>query len=290
MKKIISILFTVILCFGFANSALAIENTVYVSDTTSFLNADGGFDEIYDRVQDFADVLTQSELEDLNAKFDEIRLRQKVDVAVCFVNSLNGMSISDYAENFYEEKDYGYGESKDGIILLVSFENRDWYIATRGYAIRAFTDSGIAYIGDQITEDLANQNYSGASECFANLCDEFITDAKNGTPYSEATGAIDYYDDGTVIPPPLWILISIVIGIVVALIVVLTMKGKLKTVRRQAAASNYLKNGSLNITQSNDIFLYSHISRTAKPKESNNSSSTHESSSGNTYGGGGGKF
>ena len=58
----------------------------------------------------------------------------------------------------------------------------------------------------------------------------------------------------------------------------------------QASANNYLKNGSLNITDSSDIFLYSNVTRTAKPKNNDNDSSTHESSSGNTYGGGGGKF
>ena len=44
------------------------------------------------------------------------------------------------------------------------------------------------------------------------------------------------------------------------------MKSKLKTVRFQAAASNYMKNGSLNITESRDLFLYNTVTRTAKPK------------------------
>ena len=72
------------------------------------------------------------------------------------------------------------------------------------------------------------------------------------------------------------------------------MKRKLHTVNMQAAANNYLKNGSLNITESNDIFLYSNVTKTAKPQDndsnSGSGSSTHESSSGNTYGGGGGTF
>lgn len=72
------------------------------------------------------------------------------------------------------------------------------------------------------------------------------------------------------------------------------MKAKLKTVRFQAAAGNYMKNmkrGSLNVTESRDLFLYKTFTRTAKPKNNSSSgSSTHTSSSGSTHGGGGGKF
>ena len=89
----------------------------------------------------------------------------------------------------------------------------------------------------------------------------------------------------------IWIPISIAVGVCLSFIIVGNMKSKLKTVRFQAAASNYMKNGSLNITESRDLFLYNTVTRTAKPKNNSSSgSSTHTSSSGSTHGGGGGKF
>jgi uncharacterized protein len=88
----------------------------------------------------------------------------------------------------------------------------------------------------------------------------------------------------------MWILISAGVGLVIALITVGIMKGKLKTVRRQPAAGNYVRKGSMNITESSDLFLYSKVNRTAKPKNNGSGSSTHTSSSGRTHGGGGGKF
>lgn len=53
-----------------------------------------------------------------------------------------------------------------------------------------------------------------------------------------------------------------------------------------------MKAGSMNITESRDMFLYDTVTRTAKPKDndSGGGSSTHTSSSGSTHGGGGGKF
>mgnify|MGYP003283208164 FL=1 len=88
----------------------------------------------------------------------------------------------------------------------------------------------------------------------------------------------------------IWIPISIVIGVLLALIIVGSMKGKLKTVRAQAAANSYLKKDSLNITESSDLFLYHTVTRSEKQKDSDSGSSTHTSSSGTTHGGGSGKF
>ncbi len=285
-KKIISILFAIILCLCMIIPAFAVESSSTTGNT--------GFADEYSRVLDYADVLSQEENNKLEAQFGEIANRQKVDIVICFTNSLDGKKTADYTETLYEKHNYGYGENKDGIMLLVSFEEHDWYIATRGYAIQAFTDAGIQYIGNQIKGDLGDGNCYAAAEYFGQICDELISDAKNGNVYGEPTGAIDNEDTGFVLPPPMWILISIGAGLIVALVVVGSMKRKLKTVNLQAAANSYLKSGSLNITESNDIFLYSNVTRTAKPKNNDNNngsgSSTHESSSGNTYGGGGGKF
>ena len=67
-----------------------------------------------------------------------------------------------------------------------------------------------------------------------------------------------------------------------------------ETVRPALAANSYIKENSLNVTRSEDQFLYSTVNKTAKAKETSSSSSggssTHTSSSGRTHGGTGGKF
>ena len=283
-KKIISILFAVILCFCMTMPAFAVDVTAPTSEAEEIV-AEPGFAETCYRLQDLAKVFDKSEREELNEKLDEISHKNNLDITVCFTNSLEGKTIADYAEELYENYEFGYGENKDGIMLLISFENNDWYIATKGYAIKAFTDAGIRYIGDKIKPDLADSYYYDVVDTYIAICDQFITDAKNGNPYG---GSNDTNDETSLLPPPMWILISIGAGLIVAFIVIGSMKRKLKTVNMQTAASSYLRNGSLNITESNDLFLYSNVTKSAKPKENN--SSTHESSSGNTYGGGGGKF
>ena len=58
-------------------------------------------------------------------------------------------------------------------------------------------------------------------------------------------------------------------------------------------AAAYVKRGSMNVTQARDLYLYSHVDRQVRQKESSSSgggSRTHRSSSGRTHGGRGGKF
>jgi uncharacterized protein len=74
----------------------------------------------------------------------------------------------------------------------------------------------------------------------------------------------------------------------VALIVTGKMRSDLVTVRQQVKADNYVIPGSLQLTNSRDLFLYSQVTKTERPKSGG--SSTHTSSSGRTHGGGGGKF
>ena len=268
-KKVMTILFALFLCLGMALP-------VYAED---------GFADEYYRVSDSAGLLSYEEVQALNDTLDEISVRQKMDVTLITVDGLNGYSVSDYAEQVYENCNFGYGSDKDGVLLLISMEDRDWYIATHGYGITAFTDAGIAYIGEQIKPDLSDGNYSEAFQTYAELCDKFITQARNGEPY----------DNGSLPQKSLsglWIPACIIMGIVLALIVVGSMKGQLRTVRFQPAANSYVKRGSLNVTESRDMYLYHTVTRTPKPKENERSSgsSTHESSSGSTFGGGGGKF
>ena len=240
-----------------------------------------------ERVVDMAELLSDSDKTALLSKLDEISKRQKLDIVVLTVNTLDGKTPRDYADDFYDYNGYGFGENKDGILLLVSMEDRDWWISTTGYGITALTDAGIEYISEKFLSDLSDGDYAQAFTTYAELCDQFITQAKTGEPY----------DIGNMPKEPFnvaWnILVAFVIGLVVAVIVTSIMKKQLKTVQLKSEANNYVKANSMILTENRDLFLYNQVSRRARPKETDNSSggsSTHTSSSGSSHGGGGGKF
>ena len=101
-------------------------------------------------VVDDAELLTDSEESSLNETLKEISNRQNCQVVVVTTNSLDGKSTEAYADDYYDYN--GYGE--DGIVLLVSMEDRDYWMSTHGFAIRAFTDAGIEYIQNKFLDDL----------------------------------------------------------------------------------------------------------------------------------------
>lgn len=224
---------------------------------------------------DSADLLSDSEESWLLEDLEEISARNQMDIAVVTVDSLQGYSPRDFADDFYDYN--GYAE--DGILLLISMEDRDWYISTAGYGITAITEDALAYIEDEFINDLSEGYYYDAFSTYADLCDQMIAQAKSGNPYKEPFPALTI------------LIISLVIGFIVALIATGTMKGKLKTVRAENAAANYVRNGSFNVTNSRDLFLYAHMDRRPRPKDNDSrSSGVHTSSSGRSHGGGGGKF
>lgn len=230
---------------------------------------------------DNADLLTDSEERDLNSKLDRISGEQKCDVVIVTVYSLDGKTSTEYADDFFDYNDYGYGKDCDGILLLVSTEDRDWAISTHGLAIKAFTDAGLNYMSNEFLPYLSSGDYRKAFLTFAELCDDLLTQARNGSPY----GSNNILASNTN-----RILISLGIGVVFAFIITGIMKSKLKSVRFQPAASSYVRRDSVNMRISRDLFLYSRIDRRAKPKNTGSGSSTHRSSSGRIHGGSRGKF
>lgn len=263
-KSLLLLMFALLVCFASAVPALA----------------EGDLP----RLVDNADLLSAGEERELLARLDAISEKRQADIVVVTVYSLEGKSPMDYADDFYDYNGYGIGSGRDGVLLLVSMEYSDWWMSTCGYGITAITDAGIEYISDEFVPYLSSGDYLEAFTAYADLCDEFFGQALSGQPYD-----IGHMPKGT-FGFAKNLLVALIIGFVVALIATGVMKGKLKTVRSQSAARNYIKANSMNITENRDFYLYSHVNRTERPKETHGGSGTHTSSSGSTHGGGGGKF
>lgn len=303
-KRIISLVFAIVLCLLAVLPAFA-EN---------------GFDDLYGRVVDKPIVLTVAEREELSAKLDEIRYRQNMDVVVMITGDLEGMSIADYAVDAYEGRFFGYGDDLDGVMLLIDTETESWYIATFGYAETVFTDSGIRYIGEQMKSYLSEGYYADAFNIYAEKCDEFITMARVEQPFVWADEPESVVDSNEELAEPddveepdnaaepndapaadnteepkkslslVWIPVSLGVGILVAFLIVHSMKSKLKTVKKKNEANSYVRNGSLNIDENYESFLYSEVSKTKIQKQNTSDNGSNNSSSNDSNGGGGGKF
>lgn len=263
------------LCIIVNLNTLAVTNPHNISKES--LNITG-------RVTDNANLLSKSEKEKLTKQIDEISSRQNFDVNILTVNGMPSgyNSIMEFADDVYDYCGMGQGVDHDGCLLVVDMKTRKWHISTAGFGITALTYAGLEYIEKQFKPYLSDKKYYKSFSTFAELCDDFVTQAKTGQPYDRGNlpKNINY---------PMWILSSIGIGTIGAFIILERLRSKMKSVKHKPEASDYIVEGSMNIKNSKDVFLYSTINRVRRA-DTKTGSSTHTSSSGTSHGGRGGSF
>ena len=237
----------------------------------------------YRNVIDNADILSDTEEADLSVQLEELANKYKIDTVVVTTTDIELSGLSDYQFNSalmnYADDYYDYnGYADDGFLLLLAFDpdsdDRGFWISTKGKCIDYFTVDDIDNIKSDYGHDtrVANVGFYKAISNSINGCRKVIKNYKSLSP--------------------LVYIIAVVVGLITMFVGSGSMVNKLKTVRSKPGASEYVKDGSLNITDSNEIFLYRNVSRVAIERSSSSgggSHGTHTSSSGASHGGGGGR-
>ncbi|MBR5496363.1 MAG: TPM domain-containing protein [Clostridia bacterium] len=254
-KHIFSVLTALLMCVSLSVFASAYEN----NDRTLSL------------VEDYADLLTDEEEAELDMKLNAFSEEFEMEIAVVTINDLEGRTSMEYADDFYDYNGYGYGENDDGLLALYvdgPAGEREIWITTHGKAISKITDVDIDYITDVMIMYLSDGNYAWAFNAFV---DETISVVQVSVSL-------------------IWIPLSFAIGFAVIFFILKTIASANKSVARKVDARDYVRNGSMIVTDSYDNFLFNNVTRVARPKNTSSGSSTHTSSSGRSHGGGGKRF
>ena len=226
---------------------------------------------------DTAGLLSDSEAEDISRRLDELSKKHDMDVVILTVNEYySGRDIRVYAADLYEQNGFG----SDGVELFVDPYDRDWAIIECGFGEEAFNEAARDYISDILTDDyLHDDDYYGAFKRFASMADEMIILAENGKPFTKPFHAF------------IAALISIAVGAIVGFSAAGAEKSKLKSVRFQPAASSYIRDNSMHVTNSKDFYMYSTTTRVRRAEsDSSSHSGSISSSSGHSYTGSSGKY
>ena len=239
---------------------------------------------------DDADILTDSEENVILNLLESVSEDIECEVAVVTVDSLDGKSAQAYADDFYDFYGYGTGSGDDGILFLLAMDEREWAFTTYGIAIRAIPNYALDEIADRIVPDLSSGDYCDAFTEYAELARDYVV-------HYRATGSVlgfagydddfddDFYrDDDSGLSVGKKFVISIIVSAVIALIVMLTIKSGMKTIRPNNFAKAYITENSLNLRVSRDTFLYRNVTRIRRESDS----SRHSGSRGGRIGGGGG--
>ena len=257
-KRLSAIIFVLVLVFSISLLPVGAEGTYSV------------------KLDDAANLLNTEDEARLTDIMKEVSAQNECNLAFVTVNDLNGASFyhygttQDYADMYYETY---FGRNTDGIVVLLvlsdEYGKRTIYFSTSGKCIDKLSDSEREAILDDIIDN-HNPDYGGYYD--------FL--------YAAALGL------KKALPPHLeWYMLplAVLIGFGIAMIVMLILRGQLKSVKMARGAMSYVRSGSMKLTTSRETYLYSTVSRTAKPKDSGGSS-THTSSGGGTHGGGGRSF
>lgn len=247
-------------------------------------------------ITDEAGVLLPEEITSLEQKAAALEARYGIHAVILTVDSLNGSRAQEYADDYYDNADYG----DDGILFLLAMAEREWYISTCGTLVYALTDYGIQQVGEHVVSYLGEGLWFDGFCAFLDMLPVLLDAYENGNPidgfvensgdnYHGAQEEIVHYEEKN---SPNFLL-SLLCGMIVSGVVVLIMRLSMNSKKPQRTASAYMEDGSWNLTQRQDIFLYSNVTKTRKadpPKSSGGGSSVHRSSGGRSHGGGGGRF
>ncbi len=276
MKKIILVLICVIL--------LIPSISVFATNNPDVIDNAGIFNE-----SEIARL--KSEIAAAKAKIIEMRPDKDFDIVILTVKSLEGKNDADFADDYYDYNGY----ADHGILLLYAVEENIIYISTKG------NGEYTTYYEDQM------RNFSRKTgDCirrgdYAEGCLNFIEIVESDMIeyYTDYDGTDFVQGDDYHFPKPVkhfndkiisHLIVGLLIGFIVALIVVSSMKAKLNSVRYNDYATPYVKLDTLNITNSAEIFMYSSVTKTLRETSSSagrsSSGGGHRSSSGSHHGGG----
>lgn len=238
------------------------------------------------RLLDGAGLLDEYGMEAVTEALDSMSEQLEMELVIVTTDSTDGKEPRDYAADIYDYGDYGYNTTNDGIVLLIVMDDRYVGMTSTGKGRSVYSASVQNDMRGVITPYLSDGDYERAFLLFCELC----SDAKDAYDRGESYD-VNNYDYSEKMPLSVLIIASMIIGLIVALIAVLVMRSKMKSVKSRNEASDYVRPDSFSAA-GNEIFLYRTVDRREKPQDNGSSSGggSHTGSSGVGHTSTGGHF
>ena len=262
MKKLFSIALIALLIAALAIPAFAEESEefYYVIDTVG--------------------LLSDSEFYALEERAEGISDRYQLAVRIVVVDNYTDYGrggIWDVAETLWFDNELGYGDTGNGVMLLLSMDDRDYDLRSFDDARDVLTDYGILQVEDEFLSDLGSNNWYLGFSHFLDAVEDIFESAANG---EVVDGYVDYdYYNGTsqtytrksgATPGRL----AAILGIPSAIAGIFcgTQSAKMKSVHKKHEASQYVEPNSMNLSIVQDIFT--HTTETRRKIETQSGSSS----------------
>ena len=229
--------------------------------------------EVSANVMDTAGLLTDQEAQALDSQAAAASRSHGVGIYIVTVPDyweLDNAGVYETTYGIYHALSLGEGADRDGILLLLSMEDRDFATFCYGNTAEdAFSDYALQKMEEEFLDNFRENDWYGGFLDYVNCCDDFLARAEAGRPVRES-------------PMPR-ILLFCGIALVIAGIVCLVLVLQMKSVAKKTTAGAYAL-GGVQLTGHYDRFT--HRTETRRKIETNSGSSS--SGGGNSHSGGGG--
>lgn len=177
--------------------------------------------------------------------------------------------------NIYHDRSLGWGNERQGMILLLSMDDRDFATFFYGKDVEhAFDAYGQEALEEHFLDNFASNDWYGGFLDYLNTSEKFLSSAAEGDPVRESKAGM--------------YAVVILISCVISLIVTLVIRSQMNNAKLQHNAASYIAADGLQLTHRNDRFL--HITRTRRKIQTSSDSSGSRSHSGGGGSGRSGKF
>lgn len=205
------------------------------------------------KVYDSAQVLSEEDERALEKLAEQLVLDHGVDAVICTERSITS-SPEERAKSLYNSLDAGAGDNRDGILLLIWFENDEQHFVTlkNGWAQEVFTGYADERIEELTAKDVEARDFTGAAQQWLRLSDKFMSAHEKGRPYD---GARVYRTGGECLRVfLLWLAGGALAAAAVCALMRLTMRTK-PLIRHSEEISP--DKSTFALTKQRDILLYS---------------------------------
>lgn len=177
------------------------------------------------------------------------------------------------ATELYHGLELGEGADREGMLLMISMEDRDYATFFYGDHVEyAFDEYGQMRMEEEFLDDLGENDWYEGFADYIEVCDEYLERAAEGNPVRK---------DMTML-----YVIAVGVSVVLAFLVTFGLRMTMISVHKGGSAAAYVTEEGLRLTQRGDYFLYN--TQTRRRIESSNKSSGSRSGGGGS--GRSGKF
>lgn len=251
-------------------------------------------------VLDNAGILTESQrssLETRAAEFSEAH-GCKLYIVTVKDHSEYNPDVDEAANGIFTFYDLGYGEGKDGVLLLLSMNERDYSFVghgDKGETICGYESSWL--VEDEFLDNFRRDDWYGGFSDYLEACDRQLTKLEKGEDITEGADIIvgpngqeyhSYNAPGEPTRMPTGAKLGIGIGApcLIALAICSTFKAQMKTAKEKTTAEEYVVPGSAALRIRDDRFI--NRTETRVPIQTHSSSGRGGSSGGSSFHSGGG--